>query len=282
MKMFKWWSFLFISLILFSPWTISADMGPKPGIDIFVNNPPEEDYYLDLLTQSNHFNNTIDTKEYEPDMVNQLLAFTAEGWYPAHLTNAVGPMWGSLEGVSDNGKMLHNFHYRVPESFKIITVTESGKVQISEIYTRKSLKTTLYYDYKTNTIQSRPVFLAYLFQFLSTFLPTLLIEGLILKGFKFDLKLNFKVFFIVNFLTQLFLTSTLGQILIIHGTFDLLFFQFPIEIIILIVEAAAYAFLLKGRSKGKRISYAIWANLASWIIGIIIMFMQFGFITMLT
>lgn len=282
MKRFKWIYFIFILMIFFSPWSISADMGPKPGIDIFVSNPPEEDYYLDLLTQSDHFNRTIDYKEYDIDMVNQLMTFKAEGWYPAHLTNAVGPMWGSLVGVHDKDKMLHSFHYRVPETFKIIIVTKSGKVQISDTYTRKSLKTTLYYDYETNRIQSRPIIIAYLFQFISTFLPTLLIEGLILKSFKFDLKLNFKVFFIVNLLTQLFLTATLGQILIVHGTFNLLFFQFPIEIMILIVEAAAYAFLLKGRSKRNRISYAIWANLASWIIGICFMFMQFGFITMMT
>lgn len=256
-------------------------MGPKPGIDIFVSNAPEEVYYLDLLTQSNYFNSTIDYKEYDVDMVNQLMNYTAEGWYPAHLTNAVGPMWGSLVGVCDKDKMLHSFHYRVPESFKIITVTKSGKVQISEIYTRKSLKTTLYYDYQTNTIRSRPIILAYLLQFISTFLPTLLIEGLILKAFKFDLKLNLKVFLSVNFVTQLFLTATLGQILITDGTFSILFYQFPIEISIIIIESAAYAFLLKGRTKGKRIAYAIWANLASWIIGIFMMFLQFSLLMMI-
>jgi hypothetical protein len=45
-------TFILIVLFLFAvPTTARADVGPKPELTIVVRNPPEGEYYLDLLIQ---------------------------------------------------------------------------------------------------------------------------------------------------------------------------------------------------------------------------------------
>lgn len=65
-------------------------------------------------------------------------------------------------------------------------------------------------DYATNQAKAPSIWLSYLIQFLTTCILTLIIEGIILILFGYKLKENYKVFLVVNIITQIALTMTLG------------------------------------------------------------------------
>ena len=261
--------------------TAFADTGPKPKLTITVKNAPAEVYYLDLLEEdgeeenSHLYDNLGANQELEPDatMLQTLLNHTPEGW---HACLAVGtshaPMWGSLvsERKNQSGSPIHTFSYSgVPETYRIITVTKSGTVQISEPRTRQILQSSVTYDYAANTVSSPPAALAYAVQFLSTLLPTLAIEGLLLAAFGFSWKRNRKPFLLVNLATQLVLSAVCGVSAVRNGVSFFYFFLFlPTELVILIAEALLYRRFLTGQSRARATGYGIVANLASATVGL--------------
>lgn len=271
MKRYKY-VLLILGLCFLFPMACSADFGPKPKLKIIVRNAPEEVYYLDLLIESDSYHEKYDIGSYNPDMVNNLLTFRQEGWYPAFICDLYTPMNASLLGIPEKSWMVHNFSYRVPDEFKIIIVTESGTVQVSETFVRTTLSTTLSYDYETNTIYEKPKLGEMGRQYFSTCLPTLLIEGIILILFKFSLSKNLKVFLAVNCITQCFLTIGLNYLLLMFGLTGIIV-QLPFEIIITIIEAIIYGFMLKEHSVKRRIAYALSANIISWLCSILLMFL---------
>lgn len=153
--------FCFIFAVLLSP-VVYADMGPKDRLTVYVDNPPSELYYLDLLTQNARtYNNFYDDGERETlnqEMIALLYSYESDGWKPA-LTEGTGvPMWGELTGHPDGNRMIHEFGYvGAPDTYRIIIVTESGKVFVSETYTRVALQSSITYDYATGTASVPPV-----------------------------------------------------------------------------------------------------------------------------
>lgn len=272
MKRYKWF-FVILSLCFLFPMTCLADFGPKPTLKIIVRNAPEEVYYLDLLIESDTFDENFDIGSYNPDMVNNLLTFKEDGWYPVFICDLYTPMNGKLTGSPNHDWMIHTFSYRVPDVFKIIIVTKSGTVQVSETFVRTTLSTTLSYNFETNTIYEKPKLGETGRQYFSTCLPTLLIEGIILILFKFSMSKNLKVFLIVNCMTQLFLTAGLNYLLLMFGLTGILI-QLPFEIVIVMIEAIVYGFMLKEHSVKRRILYALSANTISWLCSILLMFLN--------
>ncbi len=249
---------------------IYADMGPKDKLTVYVENPPSQAYYLDLLTENsrsyNNFHQDGEREALDKEMVELLYSYKKEGWMPALTEGTGAPMWGSLIGKADGNRRVHTFGYvGVPDTYRIIIVTESGNVTVSEVYSRKALQSSISFDYATGKAVVTPTFLLYIMQFCWTFSITLLIEGIILLLFGFKLKSNWKVFVLINFITQIFLTATVGIALIKSGTFSAHFIQFPVELAILIIEVLAYKRFLVGNSNKRKITYGIIANLISWI-----------------
>ncbi|MBR6791648.1 MAG: hypothetical protein IKM49_00810, partial [Ruminococcus sp.] len=52
-----------ISIVLMAP-SVCADCGPKPSVDLIIENPPEGEYYVDLL-QTYNDGDYIDEKNFE-------------------------------------------------------------------------------------------------------------------------------------------------------------------------------------------------------------------------
>ena len=250
---------------------IAADMGPKPQITITVTNAPDETYYLDLLVQGSKTSKNIhDRQQYDPDKLKLLEEYEADGWHAALAGGTGMPLFGKLTGESRGSDRVHTFSYfGTPDQFKIIIVTPDNELQISRELLRQSFHMTLTYDYVTGAINQRPLALSYLLQFISTLLPTLLLEGLILLLFGFSLRLNLRPFLLVNLATQIMLTASLGTAAIMSGMFTAYLLLVPLEFIIIIIEAVGYAFWLKQHGKGRRIAYAIVANLVSACAGIV-------------
>lgn len=274
---------LFIFMIFICPTTIYADIGPKDNLVIYVKNPPNENYYLDLLTtQPGTYSNLGKSEErvhLNQDMLQLLYSQEDEGWYPALTEGTNIPMWGKLIGEPHNDKMIHKFSYLgVPETYRIIIVTESGKVTLSDTYTRKALQSSIHYDYETNTGRVPSPIFAYLIQFLTTCIPTLMIEFIVLLLFRFKIKDNYKVFLVTNLATQILLTATLGTALILKGSLAAYFTQFPMEIFILIIETTIYTKWLKGHTPKRKRAYGIVANLLSWGVGFFLIAKQYEFL----
>lgn len=275
-----------VLLTALAPLTAYADMGPKASLTVCVEHPPEEPYYLDLLTQEPGEDSNLSPEERDTlneEMVSALFSKEDEGWSPALAGGTSVPMWGELTGrLQSDGSMLHVFSYvGVPKTYRIILVTESGNVSVSEAATRNTLQGTVTYDYESGSLKTPSIVPAYALQFGITFGATLLLEGILLLLYGFSLKENWKLFVLVNLVTQIGLTATVGAVLINQGPLMAYITQGPAELVIIAAESAIYAKWLKGHDRKRRIGYGIIANIASYAAGFFLMGRLFQFVSRL-
>ena len=129
---------LFLLAAVLLAGTAFADTGPKPQLAVKVVSGPEEPYYLDLLAEGKGGNGLSQEERdaLDQDMLSALLAAVPEGWH-ACVTEGTGvPIWGEL--TSEDG--VHTFGYvGVPETYRILVVTQSGEVWMSETLERTVL-----------------------------------------------------------------------------------------------------------------------------------------------
>ena len=268
-----------------------ADSGPKPQLTVRVENAPQEPYYLDLLAEggwnesgessydgvdwSYHGKeNTLD-----PALLTSLRDNVPAGWHACVAQGTTGaPIWGELyaEGTDAFGNDLHVFGYHgVPSTYRIILVTESSKVWISDTLERKVLQSsvTVHWsdDAEHSTVTIPSTVIGYLLQFLATLVPTLLIEGILLLLFQYSWKQNWKAFLLVNLVTQGVLAAASSVLNLQNGAalWNYFLFLLPMEAVVLLIELYLYAGrgLLTGHSKGRAALYAVTANFASAVIG---------------
>ena len=164
----------------------------------------------------------------------------------------------------------------VPSDFRVILIDTDGNLYLSESHTKKEFKSICTYDVATSSIvekegKSRIISIITI---IVCFILTLVIEFLILIAFRYPLiKRNVLVFLITNALTNipynLFLISTVSRIDIM-----LILINFFAEIIITLIETLIYCFTLLNKEQmvkyGKNILYGILANIASSILGSIV------------
>ena len=264
-------SVLLLMAVLFTT-AVSADFGPKDRLTIYLTNPPAETYYLDLLYDAGGADVYENLTEEEiagldADML-QALRENGTGWTAALAEGTRVPLFGRLTGTAEGDTVRHTFsYYGLPETYRIIIVTDSGQTHISEPFTRRAMQSSITYDCAAGTGEIPPLSHQYLSQFACTCLATLLIEGLLLLLFRFSLRKNFLPFLLVNVGTQIVLTAVVGTALIFHGTITAYLYYAGAEIAILLAETAAFAFFLKGKSRARRIGYAITANAVSCALG---------------
>ena len=228
------------------PGTASADTGPKPAVTITVVNAPAGEYYLDLLITGPGDYENIDPADYDPTLIAGLKSWEGEGWYPALVEGTNIPLHGDLTPGEDG---THYFGYHgLPDTFRIAV---SGP------------------DWETNTITSATSPAGfYGLQFLSTLVPTLIIEGILLWLFGFRAKRDWLVFLVVNLVTQAGLHLWIGSGAMAAGSHPLYYLVLIVaEVPILLVELVVYVFLLKEHSRLRRAAYAACANIASYALG---------------
>jgi len=264
---------LSLAFFLFLPAT--ADMGPKDSLNVLVKNAPQEPYYLDLLYQdapeSLYQNLTQENRAMLDQSLLQALTDARPAGWTLALTDGTGaPCFGQLTGTPQaDGTVLHAFSYfGLPDSYRVIIVTASGERFISRTCTRPTLQSSLTVDWAGKTVTQPFAALAYLVQFLASFLPTLLLEGLVLVLFGFSLRKNGKVFLLVNLGTQLLVFLVLGLSMVrssLGFSYYLLFF--PVEAAVTAAETLLYARFLKGHGRKRAVIYGITANLLSAVLG---------------
>lgn len=253
--------------------SLSADTGPKPFLEITLLNAPGQ-YYLDLLiqTQDSEVHPNLSDNEREKlnaDMLALLEGYNKDGWHPAYVKGTRAPLHGSIK--PDN--YINSFSYfGAPETFKIIIVSNDGSVKVSDIFRKTSYFEKLTVDYNTMKIKTNAGhFENFILQFLSAFIPTVIIEFFILFLFKKSIylsKRNIIVFITANFVTQLILAIFVSYNYTQNGLSIWLAPLFLlIEIGITISEATAYAFLFRSKKRSLSVLYGVIANIVSLLIG---------------
>lgn len=255
--------------------SVHADVGPKPTLEILVENAPESSYYLDLLVDytSDHLYQYIEPDELEfKEIFDTLKNYNIVGWRPALVTGTKVPLHGKLTGKKEGRYMRHSFSYvGVPDRFKIIMVTENNEIIVSEnVLERKAFNTVAYFDSDTKVIREKYYILPVIKQFISTSLATLIIEGLILLLFRFNLKKNWKPFLIINMITQLLLSIIINISMYYMGIMLAILAYAAFEWVILISESVFFAKYLDGHTRKRRVFYGITANLVSFAAGVAI------------
>ncbi len=262
---------LTLTVVLLSALPMSADMGPKPSITIYVENAPDETYYLDLLIEQEEPNNRMSQEEidsYDPEMLAALRDYNENGLRAALSYGSAVPIFGKITGEQVDGKTVHTFSYfGIPDTVKVIAVTQSGDIYVSDSYEKTEYQAEYTLDFQTfSLVSTGNPFVRLISQFASTFIPTLIIEFLILLLFGFSVKKNIISFVSANFATQIFLTFIYAIYYPSAGVFFINFAILPIvELLIIAVESVVYCLTFKEKSKIKRVVYAVVANLCSWI-----------------
>ena len=249
------------------PLSASADTGPKPAVSITVVNAPAGEYYLDLLITDPSDYPNVNGEDYDPALIRGLKSWEGEGWYPALVEGTSAPLFGDLTPGADGA---HRFSYfGLPDTFRIAVSGPDGAQATEEAFTRTVFYTRLTYDWQSNSI-TRATSPAgfYAVQFLSTLLPTLVVEGLLLFAFGFRARRDWLVFLLTNLATQAGLHLWIGSGAMAAGSHPLYYLVLIVaEVPILLVEMLAYMFLLKEHGKARRGLYALCANAASYALG---------------
>ena len=136
-----------------------ADSGPKPQLPVRVKDAPQELYYLDLLAEGNwdasegnsrlkqstvitNSDGCETTVPLNEDLLALLLDNIPAGWHACTAQGTFGaPIFSHLfsRGTDASGNALHRFGYvGVPSTYRIILVTESGKVWVSDILNHRT------------------------------------------------------------------------------------------------------------------------------------------------
>lgn len=270
------WASVFCVLALVAvllPVSARADMGPKPSMTIHVENPPSETYYLDLLVPDEPSYEMFDNQDWndlsEAQLDAEIIANLrtaardagGEGtWHLAMLDGTLMPMYGEIQSADNT--FQYDYH-GVPVEFRIVLATKDG-ARLSSVQKRCRLWQEFTYDYAANTVLTNNSWRDYAKQFLSSLLPTLLIEGLLLIPFGFWDKRNRRVFLGVNIATQLALTAVTAWCMAQGMTLYRYFIFGPLELVIWVVEAVIYRKMLKSeRPSAHPVCYALCANALS-------------------
>ena len=172
---------LLLAVLLLLTTAVFADFGPKPQLVVRVEQPPQEEYYLDLLDTGDWAKNLydLDERELDPALLAALRAAVPSGWHACIAQGSTrAPIWGGLTGEPDgSGAMLHSFrYYGVPETYRILMVTASGETFLSDVLTRRTLQSSVTVDWVAKTAKPPLQSEGYLLQFAATFVPTILTE----------------------------------------------------------------------------------------------------------
>ena len=207
MKRFLQQTPLLLVVLLLLTTAVFADMGPKPQLTVVVEHAPSELYYLDLLAEGEYEYDpdfAMDETDLDPELLAAFRAAIPDGWHACIAEGTTGaPIWGKLTGDPAGPTNYHSFrYYGVPETYRILIVTASGETFLSDVLTRRTLQSSVTVDWVAKTAKPPLQSEGYLLQFAATFVPTILIELVVLLLFGFKLKENWKPFLLVNLVTQ--------------------------------------------------------------------------------
>ena len=258
---------------------VRADSGPKAAVNITISNPPSEPYYIALLETYDNRAAGIDRKyvhveKEDYQIADMLFEYEEDGFYLYCYGGGASSIFYS---ENMNVKDFVNYHYMVPSTFKVVIVTKSGDIRVSNAITRKAFDADCRYDYLNNTLEEVNVYNNYIPRLIAEsaiYLGiTLVVEGLILLCFGLFRLKNLIPFVIINVVTQALLFGFNAGARYWEPVFPYYFWMWiGMEFIILVIELLWYRNRL--RNKKDKVSalrntlYCITANVVSACIDI--------------
>ena len=274
----RWrWILLMILLLIIPSQAFADSLPPPPEADyvLHVTHARNEAFCVGILTREPGATKETLLADLQPSdetMVDALFSQTAQGWYPV----ADLPEGGLIRAAGDETIEWMRVSQPIHE-YRILCVTKSGTVQVTDPIVRRDYTNHTVYDASTNQLTQSIDFWEYGKRLLIAVSVTLFIEMLLLKPLGFSRKQNWRLVTVTNLATQFLLNAVL---FVTH------YFEFTsqdwsvllwLEIAIVVIEAVVYALLLKEKTVMRRVLYALLANAASLWAGMIVYAFTLGF-----
>lgn len=188
---------------------------------------------------------------------------------PEALTATLPDGWYVWDWISYDPKDQPMYFMDVPYPgpFRVAVLHEDNMLLVTDEAERSRAMQTFSINAQTGEIATSPIGFGLLQQFACTYVTTILIEMVVLLKFGFKLGDNIGPFLLVNLATQILMTLTYGRMSLNGDWGQAIFWAFAIEAVIFVIESIAYARFLRGQTRARRVAYAITANLASFVIG---------------
>ena len=254
---------LFVILSAFSR-NVYADMGPKPSVTVTVENAPDKEYYVTLLSSAESYG---PWSKVEGDASGQYSGEKEEAFvFFASYKDPDGFCF--LGNMDDASKTENSFHwgYYPPEEFKVaIYCPEDGSFYVSDICERYAFESYYTVRYGTSPLEIREVtnYGKMVRNFLIRVISTIAVELFIAFVMGYRSRKEMVIILIVNIITQVLLNAFLIGVDYFGGGLVWMIL-FPLgELIVFIVELIIYLFTLKSHSKGRAFFYTLLANLCS-------------------
>jgi len=267
----RWRWILLLCLILMIPVSASANSpAPEPNYDFTLDvvNAPSSPYIVGILTREPGAKQIELEQHVKPDqreMLAALFSLEAEGWYPVSEVPENGL-------VQDGGGRIIDW-LTITQSMKeyrIILVTESGSVHVSDPIIHRDYANEATYDVKTNELTQNIDYWEYAKRVMIAVGVTLVVELWLLKKFEFSNPKNRRTVIVTNLFTQ----TLLNFILFVTHYYEFTEADFTwlliLEAVIPVIEGFIYANLFKEKTVKQRALYAIVANLASFAVGMVL------------
>lgn len=269
---------IILLLVIFAPNTAMADMGPKPSVNIKVNNlKKDQEVYITLLSKEEStgpFSKDTELQNHEDYLEDGFNKFKSiedrDGYY----------FLGNLDLLKGNG--TYSWSYYPPENFKIaLYFSDQNLVLISKPYSRYAfnsnfklnyndldLKDGVYYFDNEISITKYREINKEIKSFLLRLVLTIIIEYLVALAMFRPTKYQTELIIKINVLTQILLNLSISLILYFYGFLAFFIIFIPCEIAVFIIEGVIYKRRLnqnlpENKKPAMPMLYAFIANLLS-------------------
>ena len=269
---------IILLLLVLIPSTAMADMGPKPSVNIEVNNLKEnQEVYITLLSKEEStgpFSKVTELQSHEEYLEDGFNKFKSiedrDGYY----------FLGNLDLLKGNG--IYSWSYYPPQDFKIaLYFPEQNLVLISKPYTRYAFNSNFKLNYKDMDLKDEVYYFdneisitkvrdinEEIKSFLLRLVLTIIIEYLVALAMFRPTKYQTKLIIKTNIFTQVLLNLAISLILYFHGFLAFAIIFIPCEIAVFIIEGIIYKKRLnqnlpENKKPAMPMLYAFIANLIS-------------------
>lgn len=294
--------------VAFSPLWVSADMGPKPSVKVSIDVTDYDGIYFaffvcnadqvmlrrtpslqeirEKIAQSTSDGNIEEAEEWEVFRdyyetalpaavrnVNETLAAQEGGWRVMSDLDAAT----NIAQLPVSPKDLY-WTYYAPSEFRVVVVLEDGRYYLTQPTRRGAFES--FYELEVNvTAQSADDLVMkfdakgwrFAVQMAVRVILTIAVELLIAIPFiGFKRRRPYAIMAITNAVTNLVLNAIFICLDYFNG-FQIINYMVPLwiaEVVVCAIEAAVYCFTIKDVPKWRLITYAIVANVSSYMLGI--------------
>lgn len=275
--------FILMAMSLFPFITSNADFGPKSAVTIDIIGV-DQPYFFELL-----FEGELPIESYRLEAYQSALEHVnAQPYFPEMLKDFSED--GFISSLIYRGRptvpilMGDTFKYTYvpPQTFKLILIFEDDTYVTSPIITTKLFNSHVIWDLTSvdllytqsdvGIIEEIIPFSQMTSDLLIRILVTIAIELLVLFLFKYRLKRSYLLVFGVNAVTQTALTLFMFLMRYFFMPFFGEIFALTVgEFFVFLIEAVVFMTFLKEKKTKRAFGYTIVANLASLIVGFILM-----------